>query len=181
MDLAKDNYLIGLKAFMNGMYIDALSHLNESIKLEPGYADAYLLRGSIWYFLGEYDDSIEDYNKAIQYNVANHKVYLNRCITLKRLGRFDDAKDDINTFLELVPNDQDGIETRAELSDYYSDEPTERCVFNCPTCGHYKVVYLETEMIVILFNCPNCQSNFNVDVSKLKNNEVGYLQVAKRS
>ena len=44
----------------------AIEYLNNAIKLQPDYSDAYINRGIAYYKLGQYQRAIEDYDEVIR-------------------------------------------------------------------------------------------------------------------
>ena len=47
-------------------YANAISDLNETLKLKSQFVEAYLLRGIALYYTGELNDALEDFNNAIR-------------------------------------------------------------------------------------------------------------------
>src|SRR5664280_1724497 len=56
----------------------AIEYLNNAIRLQPGYADAYYSRGFAYDNLGQYQSSIKDYNEAIRLQPDYVNAYNNR-------------------------------------------------------------------------------------------------------
>jgi len=56
----------------------AIGYLNNAIKLQPDYAQAYYNRGNAYYGLGLYQRAIKDYNEAIRLKPKDVDAYYNR-------------------------------------------------------------------------------------------------------
>ena len=63
----------------------AIEYLNNAIRLQPDYADAYYSRGFAYCDLGQYQSAIKDYNKAIRLKPNDAIAYSNRG-RLRKLG-----------------------------------------------------------------------------------------------
>ena len=56
----------------------AIGYLNNAIKLQPDYAQAYYNRGNAYYGLGMYQRAIKDYNETIRLKPKDIDAYYNR-------------------------------------------------------------------------------------------------------
>ena len=56
----------------------AIGYLNNAIKLQPDYAQAYYNRGNAYYGLGLYKRAIKDYNETIRLKPKDIDAYYNR-------------------------------------------------------------------------------------------------------
>ena len=95
-----------LAFWKNGKYTDpdkALEYLNETISLDSNYAEAYIVRGSVWHSKGNYDKAISDYDKAIELNPGFADVYYFRGNIWHHKGNYDRAISDFNKTIELNP------------------------------------------------------------------------------
>ena len=100
----------------------AIEYLNNAIKLEPGYARAYIGRGSAYADLGQHQRAIEDYNEAIRLKPDDCKVYYKRGLAYADLGKHQQAIENYDQGLRLKPNDPYGYYFRgiafAELGQF---------------------------------------------------------------
>jgi tetratricopeptide (TPR) repeat protein len=64
----------------------AIEYLNNAIKLNPSYADAYNDRGIAYTQLGQYQRAIEEYNEAIRLKPDNVDTYNNRGASYLKQG-----------------------------------------------------------------------------------------------
>ena len=71
----------------------------ESIKIDPGYADAYYNRGLAWYFKKRYDKAIADYREAIRLNPGDADAYFYRDHAWRDKKEDDKAHADCNEVL----------------------------------------------------------------------------------
>ena len=58
--------------------LKAIEYLNNAIKLQPDYAQAYYNRGNAYYGLGLYQRAIKDYNETIRLKPKDVDAYYNR-------------------------------------------------------------------------------------------------------
>ncbi len=56
----------------------AIGYLNNAIKLQPDYAQAYYNRGNAYYGLGLYKRAIKDYNETLRLKPKDIDAYYNR-------------------------------------------------------------------------------------------------------
>jgi outer membrane protein OmpA-like peptidoglycan-associated protein len=77
--------------------------INEALKIEPKFVDAYLSRAGIEAELKDYTSSVSDFEKAFSLDSIYAKdFYLPYSISLAGCGRFNDALKAVNVFL-LTP------------------------------------------------------------------------------
>lgn len=83
-----------------GNYRTAINLINESIKYEPKFVDAFLSRAGIYANMKKYDSSVADFEKAIAldsvYTITYNQPY---GISLAGIGKFDQALAAVNRFL----------------------------------------------------------------------------------
>ena len=93
-------YTLAINKAQNGDYNSAIKMINESLKIEPNYLDAYLSLGGIYADLNDYRQSVSNFEKAFAIDSAfAQDYYLPYSISLAGSGRFDDALKAVNTFL----------------------------------------------------------------------------------
>ena len=93
-------YMLAINKAQNGDYGSAIKMINESLKIEPNYLDAYLSLGGIYADLNDYQQSVSNFQKAFAIDSAFAQDYfLPYSISLAGCGRFEDALRAVNTFL----------------------------------------------------------------------------------
>ena len=97
---AIDIYMLAINKARNGDYGSAIKMINESLKIEPNYLDAYLSLGGIYADMNDYQNSVSNFEKAFAIDSAFAKdYYLPYSISLAGCGRFQDALNAVNIFL----------------------------------------------------------------------------------
>ena len=93
-------YMLAINKARNGDYNSAIKMINESLKIEPNYLDAYLSLGGIYADMNDYKSSVSNFQKAFAIDSAfAQDYYLPYSISLAGCGRFEDALQAVNTFL----------------------------------------------------------------------------------
>jgi tetratricopeptide (TPR) repeat protein len=59
---------LGMAAYANSSYNEAISYFNQSIQLDPNNAYAYYYRGMVYKSLGETEQAIADFQKCLTLN-----------------------------------------------------------------------------------------------------------------
>lgn len=86
----------------NGEFDRAITLLNDAVKIDPRFVDAYLSLGGVHGEMKKYEDAVKDFEQAMQLDSVYSKYYLlPYSIDLAGAGRFDDALRSINRFLEI--------------------------------------------------------------------------------
>lgn len=94
-------YNLGINKAQNGEYTIAIKMIEESLKIEPRFVDAYLSLAGIDAELKNYTNSVIHYQKALELDSIYSNYYLlPYSISLAGCGRFDEALQAINLFLE---------------------------------------------------------------------------------
>jgi tetratricopeptide (TPR) repeat protein len=101
----------------------AIEYLNNTIKLQPDYAEAYLFRGIAYDRRGDYQHSIEDYNEAIRLKPDYANAYLLRgtIFSNDRLGQYKRSIEDYNEAIRLKPDYAEAYLFRGIAYDKLSD------------------------------------------------------------
>lgn len=81
-------------------------------RINPGDADAFNNRGTVFYKLGRYQQAINDYSHAIRLQPEHADGYNNRGLAYGRTGRYQQAIDDFNKAIHLKPNFADAYNNR---------------------------------------------------------------------
>jgi len=89
-------------AYMHlGQHQRAVDDIDEAVRIRPGDADNYYLRGVALRALGKLDRALEDTNRAIGIEPDNAGAYANRAYIYKSLGNASQAKADAQRAREL--------------------------------------------------------------------------------
>ena len=87
----------------NAMLTEAVGHLEEAVKIHPGYKNPYLLLGNAHNYLQQYEASIQAYQQALQLDPAYAEARNNLGITYRDAGRyFGEQKNDLNKSLTYL-------------------------------------------------------------------------------
>ena len=98
-------------------YDAAINSLNEAVKLNPDYAEAYYYRGLTYKSLGQREQAFEDYNKAIELNPDFTEAYNNRGVIYGECGQPERALQDFDKAIELDPNNAEAYYNRGLIYD----------------------------------------------------------------
>lgn len=94
----------------------ALEDFNETISLNPAYANAYAARGYLKENkLDDIDGAINDYTIALTLNPYDAVTYCNRGNSLSNIGDISGAQKDYDKTIELAPSWARGYATRGYL------------------------------------------------------------------
>jgi tetratricopeptide (TPR) repeat protein len=111
---AIDAYNKGLEKAQDGKYDEAIESLQEAIRKDARYIDAYLSLAGVYGQMKNYQESISSYEKAFaldsNYTATYHLPY---AINLAGLGRFEEALKAITSLLDN-PNISDNTRKAAE-------------------------------------------------------------------
>lgn len=89
------------EAHNRGDFTTALQLLNECLKTNPYYYEAYALRGSVREQLKDNDGALIDYSIYLENNPENLEVLMGRAVLRYRIGFYDQARTDFQTILTL--------------------------------------------------------------------------------
>jgi len=93
-------------------YDRAIADCSDAIHLDPQYADAYIVRGLYWNYIGEHDKAIADYNTAICIDPQCVEAYHNRGNTWVIKGKYRNAIADLTKAIRLDPQDPRAYNSR---------------------------------------------------------------------
>lgn len=93
-------YNLAINKAQNEDYINAIKMIDEAIKIEPKFVDAYLSLAGINANMKNYTESVNDFEKAFALDSVYTNYYLlPYSISLAGCGRFSDALAAVNKFL----------------------------------------------------------------------------------
>ena len=81
----------------------AIADLGEVLRLDPGNANAYGLRGAMQGNKGELDEAIADFDRAIALDPGQSDSFMNRGTARERNGEYLRATEDYSSAIELAP------------------------------------------------------------------------------
>ena len=93
-------YLLAVNKASNGDYNTSIKMINESLKIDPKFVDAYLSLAGIYAEIKNYTSSVTNFEKAFSLDTVYTKdFYLPYSISLAGCGRFTDALNAVDHFL----------------------------------------------------------------------------------
>lgn len=91
----------------------AIEYLNEALRIEPDYADAYIFRGFVYTNdLGQYQRAIKDFDEAIRLKPHDWLAYTARGVAYAGLGQYQRAIRDYDEAIRLKPDNADVYNNR---------------------------------------------------------------------
>jgi tetratricopeptide (TPR) repeat protein len=90
-------------AFRDNKPKEALSLLNECLKVDPGYMEAYSMRGSVREVMNDFDGALTDYSIFLEKFPDKSEVLLSRAALRYRLGFYEQAREDYLKLLTINP------------------------------------------------------------------------------
>jgi tetratricopeptide (TPR) repeat protein len=104
-----------------GEYDLAIPEFEALVGADPGWADAHLMLGLTYGFVGRFDESLAQIRRAAELEPASVEAHLNLAKTLCMMGEYDQARREFNTVLALRP---DHAEAKKQLSYFPPEEPS---------------------------------------------------------
>ncbi|HOP03355.1 MAG TPA: tetratricopeptide repeat protein [Tenuifilaceae bacterium] len=95
----KGRYLVN-----NESYTEAISVLNQVIRVDSTLDEAWFLRGVAKYYLNDFQGARNDLNKTLSRNPLLSNAYLYRAIVNSKLSRHSQAITDLDMAIDLRPN-----------------------------------------------------------------------------
>jgi outer membrane protein OmpA-like peptidoglycan-associated protein/tetratricopeptide (TPR) repeat protein len=122
---AIESYNKGLEKAQEGKYNDAVESLNEAIRRDANYVDAYLSLAGVYGQIKNYEQSILNYEKAFSID-SNYQSFtrLPYSINLAGLGKFDKALNAVTTLLsrkDISENTRKAAEYRRKTYQFATD------------------------------------------------------------
>ena len=99
---ATDIYLQAIASAQGGKLPVAIKMINDALKIEPRFVDAYLSVAGMYAELKDYNESVNQFEKAFSLDSVYTKSYLlPYSISLASAGKFDKALTAVNNFLAI--------------------------------------------------------------------------------
>ena len=98
-------YNLGLALMAGDRDDEALPHFQEAIRLQPGYADAYLNIGVIQAKQGRLADATTNFGRVLELNPAHREALRNLSLALIRQGKAVEAASRLGELRRLKPDD----------------------------------------------------------------------------
>ena len=93
-------YNLAINKAQSNEYATSIKMINEALKIEPKFVDAYLSLAGIYANMKDYTASVNNFEKALALDSIYSKDYLLPCsISLAGAGRFEDALKAVTIFL----------------------------------------------------------------------------------
>jgi len=108
---AEGLYLMGIRYVLAEDYGKALPYFAETIKRNPGYAQAYFQMGYCLAKLGQYKEAIGPYEQAVRINPKDADFLNNLCVAYGMVGRYNEA-------IELC---RQSIQLKSDLAETYNN------------------------------------------------------------
>ncbi len=102
--------------YNSGQTTSALELLNECLKLNAGYMEAYPLRATIREQLRDFDGALTDYSIYLDRYPDNREVLLNRGVLRYRIGFYDQAREDFRHLLQAPPSQTNALLFKPQMS-----------------------------------------------------------------
>jgi len=101
---AEGLYAIGLRLLWAEDCERALPYFVETVKRNPGHAQAYFQIGYCLARLGQHQEAIGYYRQAIRINPKDADFHNNLCVAYGRVGRYDEAIESCKQAIQLKPD-----------------------------------------------------------------------------
>lgn len=132
-----------------GKYSEALVLLNECLKINAGFMDAYPLRASVRDQLNDPDGALTDYSIYLEQFPQNPEVLLGRAMLRYKIGFYDQAQDDFKKILSLPAQATNTVFFRQDM------RVGERIpAMSTTNQGHHAVIYNYLGLIDLKLNNP---------------------------
>ncbi len=101
---SSDYFLAAMNQYLQGDLPSALSSSTQALRLNPRFAAAYSLRGSVRYLTQDYSGAIADFSQAVQLDSRLGSAYLGRGLSQSALGKPEGAIADYTQAIQLSPD-----------------------------------------------------------------------------
>jgi tetratricopeptide (TPR) repeat protein len=143
---------------------EALEYANQAINKDDRNAEAFNLRGVIYYELRELDNALLDYDRAIALSPDQYRPYFNRALLYTSRNEFDKALKDYNKALDIAPDTSDILVNRGQVLSFLDSIPAATNDFD-------KAVKLQDSNVLAWYNLGNAhyrQGNYDRAISAFR-------------
>jgi tetratricopeptide (TPR) repeat protein len=96
-------HFLGLIAYQEGRYPEALARITRATQLAPSYAEAHHNLGNLYLDSKKHAEALECYDKALELNPDYPSALGNKGDALRGLGRLDEAAEVLRRSIKLDP------------------------------------------------------------------------------
>jgi tetratricopeptide (TPR) repeat protein len=96
-------------AYNDGRYKVALQKLDECLKINPAYYEAYPLRAAVREQLKDNDGALVDYSIYLEKFPTHSEVLMNRAMLRYRIGFYEQSKEDFTALLKLPVTETNSV------------------------------------------------------------------------
>ncbi|HVA65363.1 MAG TPA: RdgB/HAM1 family non-canonical purine NTP pyrophosphatase [Elusimicrobiota bacterium] len=107
----------GYDDFSNHHYATAAMRFSRAVAADPKNADAHMMLGAAYYWLGEVDESLKEYQISLKLNPNSAQLHILRGISLAYEDRDQEAYDAFRKAIKLDPNRPDSFMDLASLEE----------------------------------------------------------------
>lgn len=112
-DAVECNYYLGYLYVETGDFVRALSHLDESLRLQPDHIESHFSRGVALKQMERHLEAIDDMTYVISREPDHVLAYINRGDALSSIKRYHEAIADFNKAIDIAPEMVDAYCERA--------------------------------------------------------------------
>lgn len=138
---------------------DCIDTLNELLKLQSGYKDAYFLKALAYRKMNMYQNSLQNIERCLKIDPKNHQYFYYKGLNLQDLEHFEKATDNFKKCAELNPSFADAffhlgclhfeLKKYFEAGDYFQkayklNPENEEALFNWSVTKFYLQKYQES-------------------------------------
>ncbi|MBS1956562.1 MAG: hypothetical protein JST89_20410 [Cyanobacteria bacterium SZAS-4] len=110
---ASPEHVVAAQLIKEKHFLEAIAHLNRSIKSEPNRIVAYVLRASAYNSIGQYDKAIQDCETAMRLNPHEPRAWTKRAYAYIGQERYFEAIGDCDRAILMNPKLAQAYEYRA--------------------------------------------------------------------
>jgi tetratricopeptide (TPR) repeat protein len=132
VDVDEDNWIaqntLGALLGTKGRFDEAISHLMQSIRRNPAYADPYFNLGVAYYRKGDRQEAVRYYRESLRIEPGNTSRRLVLAKVLDEMGRREEAMEEYQKVLQVDPDDKKVQDLLREQSFKKSAEASSRAM-----------------------------------------------------